>query len=86
MNVANHNKLSAARQEDSPTPFSALIGESVVLIVNIRQCHVPLRCRIIDESLGDLLINVDPGWEMNVRKELILAVEQDHVIESGPVN
>ena len=30
--------------------FSSLIGESVVLIVNIRKCQVPLRCRIVGGS------------------------------------
>lgn len=87
MDAANYNKmLTRALPEDLLTPFSSLIGESVVLIVNIRQCHVPLRCRILDESVAELLINIEPGWEMNVRKELILAVEQDHVVENARIN
>ncbi len=88
MNAANYTRAIATRimKDDLVTPFSSLIGESVVLIVNIRQCHVPLRCRIMDESLGEVLINIDPGWEMNVRKELILAVEQDHVVGNGSIN
>jgi hypothetical protein len=47
---------------------------------------VPLRCRIVDESIAEVLINVDPGWEMNVRKELILAVEQDNIVGNGRIN
>lgn len=87
MDAANYNKmLTSAFPKDLLTPFSSLIGESVILIVNIRQCHVPLRCRIVDESVAELLINIEPGWEMNVRKELILAVEQDHVVENGRIN
>ncbi len=87
MNSANYNKfLDTATGSEALTPFSSLIGESVVLIVNIRRCQVPLRCRIMDESLSDLLINIEPGWEMNVRKELILAVEQDMAAGSGQVN
>jgi hypothetical protein len=88
MNAANYTRVIATRtmKDDLVTPFSSLIGEFVVLIVNIRQCHVPLRCRIMDESLGEVVINIEPGWEMNVRKELILAVEQDHVVGNGRIN
>jgi|HubBroStandDraft_5_1064220.scaffolds.fasta_scaffold664030_1 hypothetical protein len=87
MNAANYNKFPClATGNEALTPFSSLIGESVVLIVNIRKCQVPLRCRIVEESLSDLLINIDPGWEMNVRKELILAVEQDMSVENSRIN
>jgi hypothetical protein len=87
MNSANYNKFpDMAAGSEALTPFSSLIGESVVLIVNIRRCQVPLRCRIMDESLSDLLINIEPGWEMNVRKELILAVEQDMPAGNSRVN
>jgi hypothetical protein len=87
MYAANYNNLlGPTMQNDALTPFSSLIGESVVLIVNIRRCHVPLRCRIVEESLAEVLINIEPGWEMNVRKELILAVEQDRVEGNGRIN
>ena len=87
MNSANYNRFSdMTAGSEALTPFSSLIGESVVLIVNIRRCQVPLRCRIMDESLSDLLINIEPGWEMNVRKELILAVEQDMAVGNSRVN
>jgi hypothetical protein len=87
MNAANYNKFPGpASVNEALTPFSSLIGESVVLIVNIRKCQVPLRCRIVDESLSELLINIEPGWEMNVRKELILAVEQDIAAGNSRIN
>jgi hypothetical protein len=87
MNAANYNKFAGSiTGNEALTPFSSLIGESVVLIVNIRKCQVPLRCRILDESLSDLLINIEPGWEMNVRKELILAVEQDMPAGNDRIN
>jgi hypothetical protein len=87
MNSANYDKFpDTTTGSEALTPFSSLIGESVVLIVNIRRCQVPLRCRIMNESLSDLLINIEPGWEMNVRKELILAVEQDMPTDNSRIN
>jgi len=56
--------------------YAAWFGKPVVLLVVIRQCHVPMPCSIVGESLADLRVRIQPGWEMNVRKELILAVEE----------
>jgi hypothetical protein len=57
--------------------YSAWFNKQVVLLVVIRQCHVPMPCRIVGESLADVRVRTQQGWEMNVRKELILAVEED---------
>jgi hypothetical protein len=57
--------------------YSAWLGKPVVLLVVIRQCHVPMPCRIIGESAADVRVRIQPGWEMDVRKDLILAVEED---------
>jgi hypothetical protein len=57
--------------------YSAWLGKPVVLLVVIRQCHVPMPCSIVAESLHDVRVRIKPGWEMDVRKELILAVEED---------
>jgi hypothetical protein len=57
--------------------YSEWFGKPVVLLVRVRQCPVPTPCRIVDESVDDLRILIQPGWEMDVRKELILAVEAD---------
>ena len=62
--------------------YSAWFNKAVVLLVVIRQCHVPMPCRIVGESLADVRVRIQQGWEMNVRKELILAVEEDG---TGPV-
>ena len=59
--------------------YSAWFGKSVVLLVVIRQCHVPMPCSIIGESVVDVRIRINPGWEMDVRKELILAVEEEAI-------
>jgi hypothetical protein len=33
-------------------------------------------CRIIGESVVAVRVCIKPGWEMDLRKELILAVEE----------
>jgi len=56
--------------------YSAWFGKSVVLLIAIRQCHVPMPCCIISESVAAVRVRINPGWEMDLRKELILAVEE----------
>jgi hypothetical protein len=57
----------------SPT-YSAWFGIPVLLFV-VRQCRVPIPCHIIAESIAAVRIRLQPGWEIDVRKESILAVE-----------
>jgi hypothetical protein len=56
--------------------YSAWYGTPVVLLFVIRQCHIPIPCRILGESVTALRVQIQPGWEVDVRKELILAVEE----------
>ncbi len=56
--------------------YSAWFGRPVVLLVVIRQCHVPMPCRIVGESPAEVRVCIQPGWEMNVRKDLIVAIEE----------
>jgi len=56
--------------------YSSWLGKSVVLLVVLRKCHIPLPCWIVGESTADVRVRIKPGWEMDVRKELILAVEE----------
>ena len=61
---------------DYSSIYSSWFGKSVVLLVAIRQCRVPMPCSIVSESVADVRVRIKPGWEMNLRKELILAVEE----------
>ena len=36
-------------------------------------------CSIVGESVADVRVRIQPGWDLDVRKELILAVEEDAV-------
>jgi hypothetical protein len=43
-------------------------------------------CRIVSESFANVRIRIQSGWEMDVRKELIVAVEEDTVALPARVN
>jgi len=59
--------------------YSLWFGKSVVLLIAIRQCRVPVPCSIVGESVANVRIRTKTGWEADIRKELILAVEEDVV-------
>jgi len=59
--------------------YSTWLGRPVVLLIQIRQGRVPIPCSILGESDADLRVLLHAGWEMNVRKELIVAIEEDSV-------
>lgn len=75
--------LSASRTSSA---YSAWIGKPVVLLVVIRNTQVPMPCRIVAESHADVRVRIDPGWELDLAKELILAVEEDAFAPSAQVN
>jgi hypothetical protein len=55
--------------------YSAWFGKPVLLFV-IHRCRVPIAYHIIAESVAAVRIRLKPGWEMDVRKEFALAVEE----------
>ena len=63
--------------KDFSAVYSYWFGKPVVLLVAIRQWRIPMSCRIVDETTSDIRVLLSPGWEMNIRKELILALEED---------
>jgi hypothetical protein len=69
-------KMIAEGTKDFSPVYSAWFGKPVVLLVVIRQSHVPMPCRIVGESAADVRVRIQPGWELDVKKELILAVEE----------
>jgi hypothetical protein len=66
--------------------YAAWLGKPVVLLVIIRRYHVPVACCIVDESVGALRVRMEAGWELEIRKELILAVEEDFAAHVRRVN
>ena len=66
--------------------YSAWIGKPVVMLVVIRNCRVPVSCSIVGESAANVRVRIQPGWELNVLKELILAVEEVVIPANSRVN
>ena len=66
--------------------YSTWFGKPVVLLVVIRQCHLPMPCHIVGETSADVLVRIRPGYELEIRKDLILAVEDDSAISDLRVN
>jgi hypothetical protein len=79
-------KMIAEGTKDFSPAYSAWFGKPVVLLVVIRRCHVPMPCRIVAESVADVRVRIHPGWEMNIKKELILAVEEVVIASTRRVN
>jgi hypothetical protein len=73
-------------KKDCFPSYSAWVGKPIVMLVIIRDCHVPVQCRIVGESVANVRVRIHPGWEMNVLKELILAVEEVRVSDPAAVN
>jgi hypothetical protein len=67
-------------EKDCSPFYSTWFGRPVVLLIQIRQGRVPIPCSIVGESRANLRVLVHAGWEMDVRKELILAIEEDSVV------
>jgi hypothetical protein len=55
--------------------YSAWFGIPVLLFV-MRECRVPIPCNIIAESASAVRIRLQPGWEIDVPKQFILAIEE----------
>jgi hypothetical protein len=71
--------------KDFSPMYSGWFGKSVVLLVAIRQCKFAFPCNIVGESVAAVHIRIDTGLEMNLRKELILAVEE-YVASNSQMN
>jgi hypothetical protein len=78
--------MIADRTKDFSPVYSDWFGKPVVMLVVIRQCHVPMPCHIVGESAADVRVRLHPGWEMDIRKDLILAVEEVVVAAEARVN
>jgi hypothetical protein len=78
--------MIAEGTKDFSPVYSTWFGKPVVMLVVIRQCHVPMPCRIVGESAADVRVRLQPGWEMDVRKDLILAVEEVVIATQDRVN
>ena len=77
--------LTEGTNDFSPT-YSAWVGKPVVLLMVIRQCQVPVPCKIVSETVGEVRVRIQPGLEIDVRKEVILAIEEAAIAPDAPAN
>ena len=57
--------------------YAFWLGQSVILQVAAEEICVPLRGVIIGESDSTVRFRVGEGWDIDIYKHMILAVEQD---------
>ena len=57
--------------------YNAWLGQAVVLQVALGDIKVPLRGRLLKEGGETVRMRVGDGWDIDIYKAMILAVEKD---------
>ena len=57
--------------------FKPWIGQAVVLQVALGEIRVPLRGKLLKEGGDTLRVRIGDGWDVDIYKTMVLAVEQD---------
>jgi hypothetical protein len=61
-----------------PSAYTTWLGQQVILQVAAGELRVPLRGVIVGESDAAVRFRVGDGWDIDVYKPMILAVEEDN--------
>jgi hypothetical protein len=59
------------------TAYQSWIGHAVVLQVALGEVKVPLRGRLLKDSGETLRMRIGEGWDVDIYKTMVLAVEED---------
>jgi len=57
--------------------YQPWIGQPVVLQVALGELKVPLRGRLVKDGGETLRMRIGDGWDVDIYKAMILAVEED---------
>ena len=57
--------------------FESWVGQPVVLQVALGDIKVPLRGRLLKDGGETVRMRIGDGWDVDIYKVMILAVEQD---------
>jgi hypothetical protein len=57
--------------------FQPWVGRSVVLQVALGDIKVPLRGKLLKDGDETVRVRIGEGWDVDIYKAMILAVEQD---------
>jgi hypothetical protein len=71
-------RILSAEGKEMQSVYQAWVGQQVVLQVATGELRVPLRGTIVGESEDAVRFRVGDGWDVDVFKNMILAVEEDN--------
>lgn len=57
--------------------YSTWIGQPVVLQVELGDIKVPLHGKLLKDGSDTVRVRIGDGWDVDIYKTMILAVEQD---------
>jgi hypothetical protein len=57
--------------------FARWIGQPVILQVALGDIKVPLRGKLLKEGGDTLRLRIGDGWDVDIYKTMVLAVEED---------
>lgn len=57
--------------------YATWVGQSVVLQVALGDIKVPLRGKLLKEGGETVRMRIGDGWDVDIYKTMILAVEED---------
>ena len=60
--------------------YNTWIGQSVVLQVVLGDMKVPLRGKLLRDGGETLRMRIGDGWDVDIYKAMILAVEEDAMV------
>jgi hypothetical protein len=58
--------------------YATWLGQPVVLQVEAGEMRVPLRGTIIGETYDSVRFRIGEGWDVDIYKAMVLAVEEDN--------
>jgi hypothetical protein len=61
-----------------PSAYASWVAQAVILLVAADDLRVPLRGVIVGESETTVRFRVGEGWDIDIYKPMILAVEKDN--------
>lgn len=69
-----------ALRESMNSAFKIWVGQPVVLQVALGSIKVPVRGKLLKDDGDTVRIRVGEGWDVDIYKEMILAVEEDAMV------
>jgi len=70
--------MSKANLASRAPMYTNWLGQPVVLQVEAGDMRVPLRGILVAEAQDTLRVRVGEGWDVDIYKSMVFAVEEDH--------